>query len=133
MHYKLAHIPNKEAFIANFGCKYKHQAKALEMHSQDLERFLKRLFIEGKEPALGDCMTASELLAHGEKLRTPAEPCIPKVICVRQDVLEHAFESYQNLKNCYPKEKEATTRENKLFVDQDSFLCLGAALNTLLA
>lgn len=88
--------------MANIGCKYKHQAKALKAHCQNLEMFVEKL-IKEKGPTLEDAFAASELLMLGEILRGPAKPCSHQIICARQDVIEQALESYQNLKASTPK------------------------------
>lgn len=116
--------------MAKIGCKYKQQAKAIKTHCLELEKILKKI-IRGKDPTQEDCLAASELLTAGEKLREHSTPCFPKVICARQDVIEQAIESFQDLKSLHLKETGTAHKESSSFAQQEVFINLEAALKIL--
>lgn len=116
--------------MAKIGCKYKHQVKAIKTYCLELEKILTKIIRE-KDPTQRDCLAASKLLTAGEKLREHSTPCFPRVICARQDVIEHAIESFQDLKNFHFKETGAAYKESSSFALQEVFINLETALKTL--
>lgn len=116
--------------MPKIGCKYKHQTKAIKTHCLELEKVLKKI-IRGEDPTQQDFLAASELLMAGERLREHSTPCFPKVVCARQDVIEQAIESFQDLKSLHLKKTGTAHKEISSFVQQEVFINLEAALKML--